>query len=167
MKPRKKTPYSERSDASNIRTNWFKALGLFERGDTSACVVRAATCVELAANLVIRKQLQDKHQLPSRFVDKLLKWANGMGGKYQNILLPLFEDTPRIKSLRAIRNSIGFVNDERNRIVHSGKFTGDLTAREIMREARKVVLVLVRRYEKDFDLPRCSEMQGSTLGGPP
>lgn len=165
MKTRKKKPYSQRTDAQEIRTNWFKALGLFDRGDTSACIVRAATCVELAANLVIRRQLQDKHQLPSGFVDHLLKWSNGIWGKYQHILLPLFEGTSRIKPLKALRSSIEFVNGERNSIVHSGKFTGDLTAREILREARKVVLVLIRRYEKNFDLPRCSEMKGSELVG--
>ena len=52
MKKEKK-PYSERTDLEKIESNWTKTRGLLKREEWSLAIVRAATAVEIAANLVV------------------------------------------------------------------------------------------------------------------
>lgn len=57
MKKSKKKPYSERTDREKLETNWGKTLKLMEREEYSMAIVRAATCAEIATNIVIRTEL--------------------------------------------------------------------------------------------------------------
>src|SRR2546430_8450229 len=98
MKARKK-PYSKRSDADKLPTNWRKTLGLLERSEFSMAIIRAGTCAEIAANIVVRAELIQRRQLEAAFVDTLLYWANGLQGKFSRLILPILAGTDR-KSTR-------------------------------------------------------------------
>jgi hypothetical protein len=93
-------PYSQRSDTEKLESNWRKTLGLFERDEHSMAIIRAGTCAEIAANIVIRSELVQKRHLESQFVDSLLRWSNGLDGKFSHIILPLFDGTPRHAALK-------------------------------------------------------------------
>ena len=55
----------------------------------SSAVVGAATATEIAANLVVREELIESRKLEEEFVDHLLKWANGLQGKFDKLILPI------------------------------------------------------------------------------
>ena len=60
-KRRKKKPYSERTDREKISNNLRKTLALFQKGEYSVSIIRAATTAELATNLVIRAELAQEN----------------------------------------------------------------------------------------------------------
>ncbi len=90
-----KKPYDERTDKEKIRSNWTKTCGLYLRGEHSMAVIRAATAVELAANLVVREELENNQKLPKEFVDSLMKWANGLVGKLNRLIIPITKGTKK------------------------------------------------------------------------
>ena len=82
-------PYSERTDIERLESSWKKLQGLLDRDEWSAAITRAATAAEIAANIAVRHELQEKRQLEPEFVDHLLRWANGLAGKLDKLLRPL------------------------------------------------------------------------------
>ena len=132
MKLKNKKPYSQRTDSEKLKANWGKALALFNRSDYSAAIIRAGTCAEIAANIVIRAELIQKRQLESDFVDNLLRWANGVRGKFEKLILPLSENTKRHSFFKKHSKAISKLNEVRNEIAHIGRFASKLEARELL-----------------------------------
>lgn len=150
---KRKLPYSERRDADKIRANWTKTGTLLRKEEYSVAIIRAATTVELAVNLVVRQELIAKRALPENFVAKLMKWANGMSGKLDKILKPLWEETPNgKKTFKQVYGPISRVNSKRNSVVHTGEFKSRTTAIEVLNDAHGVILALVTAYEPKFVL---------------
>src|ERR1022692_1350940 len=92
----------ERTDPEKVFTNWNKTLGLFERGEYSLAIVRAAVTMELAANIVVRAELVKKRNLPVDFVDSLLKWSNGLSGKFDKLIYPILKGCPNYASFKSL-----------------------------------------------------------------
>lgn len=145
-------PYSQRSDLERIASQWRKLTGLHSREEWSAAVVRATTAAEIAANLAIRKEFSTRSQLDAKFVDGLLKWANGLSGKMDRLLLPLYEGHSKHGTLKRLRSTSEKLNSLRNDIVHRGVFCNEREAREAIGHARTFVETLIGFYEPDFKL---------------
>lgn len=148
-KPKK--PYNEAQDDEKVRRNWTKTLGLFNRGEYSVAVLRAATSLELMANFAIRKQLVDENGLPIGFVDKLLKDANGIAPKYTKILLPIMEEDEEVyRELKTLWDQkITKVNARRNAIAHRGEFEHKGRALELLCLAHKVLSKVMPLFGSD------------------
>lgn len=99
-----KEPYADRTDLEKVQSQWHKLSGLHTREEWSAAIVRAATATEISANYAIRCEFATQSQLPAHFVDSTLRWANGLAGKVEKLLLPLtkasIEKHAKIKQLR-------------------------------------------------------------------
>jgi len=149
---KKRKPYSERSDIGKIKSNWNKTRGLYDRGEWSGAIVRAATAVEIAANLVIREELQVNRKLEKDFVDNLLIWANGIQGKLDRLILPISKGSNKHKIFTTAKIKIASINKERNSIAHSGQFKKKSTARHIISVSKEVIEILVQQYSADFSL---------------
>ena len=134
-----KKPYSLRSDTEKLESNWTKTLGLFDRDEYSMAIMRAGTCAEIAANIVVRSELVQKRGLEPRFVDSLLRWANGLQGKFSRIILPLFEGTPQYATLKKHHKEIVTLNGARNEIAHGGRFASKKSAENLLRVAHLVL----------------------------
>jgi hypothetical protein len=142
MKLAKKT-YSKRTDTEKLESNWTKTLGLFERAEYSMAIIRAGTCAEIAANILIRSELVQKRGLDPLFVDSLLRWANGLQGKFSRIILPLFAGSARHATLKKHIKEIGAVNDARNELAHGGHFASKKKAESLLRVAHSVCNSLI------------------------
>lgn len=138
-----KKPYSERSRLEQIDSNWKKTTGLFRRSEYSTVAIRAATTVELAANLVIEKEFIEKRGLPVSFVESLMKWANGFLGKLDRLIVPIYEGTIHETQLKEVRKRSKDINDERNNVVHRGQFKKRQTALRLVQEAEFIVNALI------------------------
>jgi len=154
MKKAKKqrTPYSERSDLDKIKSNWSKTRGLYDRGEWSGAIIRAATAVEIAANLVIREELEAKLKLDRQFVNSLLRWSNGVKGKFEHLILPFFKNSRNYSVFTQTFEDIKKINDTRNFIIHSGQFNEKPTAKKIIKMSKKSIESLVQQYKEDFKL---------------
>jgi len=135
----KKKPYSDRTLEEKIATNWTKTRGLFKRGEYSTVVIRAATSIELASNLLIKAEFQQNRRLPEKFVDSLMMWANGLMGKLDRLLLPIFKGTAKENKIKEIKKRSKDINDERNNVVHRGQFKAKKTATRVMTEAEYII----------------------------
>jgi hypothetical protein len=153
---RKRKPYNERSDIDKIQSNWTKIRGLYDRGEWSGAVVRAATAAEIATNLAVREELQYTRDLDADFVDSLLKWANGIQGKFDHLLIPVTKGASNHSTLKQLKTDVGTVNTERNGIVHRGQFKNRRGATTTISKARDLILRLVDLYYDDFDLNEVS-----------
>lgn len=149
---KKKKPYDKRTDIEKIEANWTKTVGLISRGEWSSAIIRAAITVELAANLVIRKEFQEERNLDSEFVDSLIKWANGVQGKLDRLILPISKGTDKHDSFKRMRGKIHRINEERNLVVHGGRFGSEYLAKAIVTDVHDVIVTLVEVYEPDFRL---------------
>jgi hypothetical protein len=149
-----KADYSERNDIEKLLSNWTKVNGLYSRKEWSSVILRATTSVELAANYVIRKELEENRKLDPDFVNHLLRWANGIQGKFDKLLLPIFKDTDFLKDLKKLKTQIKDINTERNTIAHSGQFKKESTANRIVLECQDVINTLVNRYNPEIDLEK-------------
>ena len=149
---RSRIPYSERSDIQKIQSNWKKIRGLVNREEWSSAVVRAATATEIAANFVVREELVESRKLEKEFVDHLLKWANGLQGKFDKLILPITKGEDYHKDFKKLKVRATEINKGRNLVVHSGRFKTKPTARRIIGEARDVILGLIEPYYEGFDL---------------
>lgn len=118
-----------------IDSNWTKTKGLMKRGEYSTVVVRAATTIELAANLLIRAELEERRKLPGHFVDSLMLWANGIVGKVNRILLPIYKNAPGEDLLKEVQKRSKDINDERNNVAHRGEFKAKKTAERVISES--------------------------------
>ena len=154
MKAKKKKPYSQRTDTEKLESNWTKTLGLFERDEYSMAVIRAGTCAEIAANIVIRSELVQKRQLEAAFVDSLLRWANGLQGKFSRIILPLFKGTPQHATLKKHHKAIETLNDTRNEIAHGGRFSSQESAEKLLHIAHSLCSGLVAHYAPKLKLKK-------------
>ena len=143
-------PYDERTLEEKIESNWNKTIGLMKRGEFSTVVIRAATTVELAANLLVKHEFQHNRQLPEHFVDNLMMWSNGLMGKVDRLLLPIYKNTPAEDSLKEVKKRSKDINDERNNVVHRGQFKAKKTAEKVLKEA-------------EFIVNKFAELSGSTL----
>lgn len=152
-----KKPYDDRTDAEKIQSNWMKTCRLYLHGEHSMAVIRAATTVELAANLVIREELENGQQLPKKFVDHLMKKANGLVGKLDMLIIPITEGTDRGKVFKSVRKQVADINTQRNGVAHRGEFKIKKTSSRIIEEARRIILSLVQQYDVGFSIPKPDE----------
>jgi hypothetical protein len=137
----------ERTDPEKVFANWNKTLGLFERGEYSLAIVRAAVTMELAANIVVRAELVKKRNLPVDFVDSLLKWSNGLSGKFDKLIYPILKGSPNYESFKSLDADWRKTNKERNGVAHSGDFKTKSVAEDILSRARKVVATMMSDYQ--------------------
>jgi hypothetical protein len=145
-------PYQDRSDLEKLQAEWTKLSGLRGRDEASAAVVRAATAAEIAANFAIRREFAARSTFSPQFVDGLLRWANGLSGKIDRLLMPLSENDDRRAILQALREHCNYVNAKRNAVVHQGEFCNDGEVDEVVRRSREFIETVVRLYEPDFRL---------------
>ncbi len=155
----KNKPYTDRTDLEKIKSNWKKLQGLYSRREWSSAIVRAATTSEIAANLVVREELQNQKNIDEDFVTHLMIWANGIQGKYQKLILPAIKGKEHEQNFKDLSNKIGKINRERNSIVHTGTFGNPEPAHEIISEAREVILNFVRPYHNEFDLVEIEKIE--------
>lgn len=144
----KRTPYSKASDDEKVVRNWNKACKLFSRREYSVAIIRCGTCVELSVNFAIRQELVTERGLPLKFVDKLLKSANGLRNKYQNIFLPIMEEYQEHDELKELWNKqIVKINKERNAVIHSGEFRSEKVARTVLKKTYNALLGIMDLYD--------------------
>lgn len=149
----RKKPYSQHTDLEKIRKNWIKVRGFIRLKQWSGAIVRAATATEIAANLAIRQELVEIRGLDDEFVDHLLKWANGLQGKFDKLLIPVTRQDEWQPIFKQLRTRAADINTERNSIAHSGQFKKKSTATRVVKEARDIILTLVAPYYDGYDLP--------------
>ena len=148
-----KKAYEKLSDLENLQKQLRKLSGLHTREEWSAAIVRAATAAEIAANYAIRQELISKRKLETEFVDNLLRWANGLSGKLERLLIPLTSKeagkATKMKELKGLANEI---NIQRNSIVHQGEFCNEDEATRVIEKTREFIVDLVRLYEPGFEI---------------
>jgi len=148
-------PYEERTDLEKIQSQWHKLAGLHTREEWSAAIVRAGTAAELAANFAIRREFEAQSKFDSTFVDSLLRWANGLSGKLNRLLLPLSAaDRGKHKKMKALIATADEINTKRNAVAHQGEFCNEEEAQAIIDHAEEFITALVQIYEPDFVLKR-------------
>jgi len=158
---RANVPYEDRSDPEKLYSNWTKTAGLLERREYSLAIVRAATCFELAANIVIRRKLVDDAGLPQSFVDSLLTLANGSQNKINKLIRPMYEDTKHKKALKDLVKEIEDINKHRNRIVHSGEFRNKKKAEEIVLKTEQTIRKMLLICQIGVKFPTLEEASKS------
>lgn len=109
-------------------------------------VVRAGTCVEIAANIVVRAELVEKRKLEADFVDSLLVWANGLHGKLTRLILPVLSGTPELAHYKSQRSKIEELNQARNEVAHGGRFVGKDEAKRLLLIAHSLCAALANGY---------------------
>ena len=148
-------PYNDRSDLEKLQAQWTKLSGLHSREEWSAAVIRAATAAEIAANVAIRKEFQQIGSFAPGFVDSLLKWANGLAGKLDRLLVPITEGTERHKRIVGLKDIGLSVNNVRNAVAHRGEFCSEKEAQVAIQKSREFVEGIVQLYEPGFTLSEC------------
>src|SRR5258708_462326 len=149
-----KKNYEKRSDLEKCRSQWHKLRGLHSREEWSAAIVRATTAAEIAANYAIRREFSNRSEFPSQFVDSLLRWANGLKGKLDHLLVPLSADAERKKLLSDLAALATEINEHRNSIVHRGEFRNEDVATEVIAKAEEFILRLIHLHKPSFELPK-------------
>jgi len=157
-----KTPYTARTDIAKIKSNWTKLCGLLDREEWSSAILRAATASEIAANLAIREELQVKRKLDSDFVDSLLKWANGIQGKFDHLLLPMTKGTDVHNKFKIVNAKVKKIDNERNSVAHSGQFKKRSTAKKVALDAKEVIEMVVGEYHEGYRLMDLEKHLAST-----
>lgn len=148
----KKKPYHQRSDVNKVKAQWHKLTGLHGRDEPSAALVRAATAVELAVNFAIRSEFADQSELSNEAVDMMLRKANGLHSKMQNLLIPLTLGRENQAVIKALLSKSNNINETRNKIVHGGYFSTRKDAIKKIEECRSFILDLVKIYKPKFKL---------------
>lgn len=147
---RKKKPYVDRTDIEKIQANWNKTQTLYKKKEYSGAVTRVATAAEIAANFVVREELQVKRNIESDFVDSLLVWANGIQGKIDKLILPISKNSGYHDKFRKMHAKIREINKERNLIVHGGHFGSNLKTKKIIEDTKTVIESLIRVYKPEY-----------------
>lgn len=150
--PGSRKPYSRASDVRKVQINWHSSCLSYINHEYSMAIVRSAVCIELAATLAIRIELIKNRRLEPQFVDHLLRWANGLNGKFEKILYPLLDGTPRGANLRSLAKVWRKVSAERNAIAHSGHFKKASTARHHLDLAYAVITGIASEYHVDLKI---------------
>lgn len=152
-----RVPYDKLSDDQKVLKNWSKARGLYARREWSVAILRCGTCLELAINFAIRQELVDDRKLPLPFVDKLLRRANGIHNKYQDLYLPIMDEHQEVKNLKELwSRAIKKVNEERNAVAHKGEFRNQANATEVMKKTYAALVEIMDLHDskskvKPFD----------------
>ena len=152
MAKAKRKPYNQQTDLEKINSQWTKLSGLHSREEWSAAVVRAATAAEIAANHAIRKEFTANSQFNEQLINHFLKWANGLDGKLNNLLLPMLKGHDKYAPIKKLCKLSGMINEKRNGIAHRGEFCGEDEATELIEKSKEFVLGLVGHYEQNFNL---------------
>lgn len=148
-------PYEELSDLEKVQKQWHKLSGLHTREEWSAAIVRAATAAEIAANFAIRREFELNSTFNAAFIDSLLRWANGLAGKLDRLLVPLsVTDSAKNKKLKALKKVAEEINTKRNSIAHQGEFCNEVEARAVIAQTKKFISTLVQIYEPEFALKK-------------
>ncbi len=145
-------PYEHRTDLGKCQSQWTKLQGLHSREEWSAAIVRAATAAEIAANYAIRAEFARQSKLKTDFVDGLLKGANGLQGKINNLLSPLVDGTPKAKTMEKLKAMSGEINKTRNAVVHRGEFRDEDEATKTIKMTKYFIEKLIWLYEPSFKL---------------
>lgn len=148
-----KIPYDERSDNQKLLSNWKKATGLYNREDWSASIMRVATATEISANIYIRHYLQEQHSLPEQFVNSLLMSANGIKGKFIQLITPASKCLDTWDEIKSIQRKIESINRHRNGIAHSGTFKNRSDANKVFEKAIDVIACLSPIVANEFSMP--------------
>lgn len=145
--------YEELTDLEKLQKQWHKLSGLQTREEWSAAIVRAATAAEIAANFAVRKEFKNKSQLDSAFVNSLLIWANGLGGKINRLLIPISgHEKTKNKTMKKLRLLAEAINSKRNTIAHQGEFCNEGEAKDAIEKSREFITTLIQIYEAGFVL---------------
>lgn len=148
-----KKPYTELTDLEKLQKQWHKLSGLHTREEWSAAIVRAATAAEIAANFAVRKECAARSKLDVDFINHLLRWANGLAGKLDRLLVPLSAgQVKKHKKMKQLKTLADKVNLKRNAIAHQGEFCNQDEAEESIQHARKFITGLVCLYDPKFVL---------------
>jgi hypothetical protein len=148
-----KKKYEELPDLEKLQKQWHKLSGLHTREEWSAAIVRAATAAEIAANFTVRKEFENKSELDSAFVNNLLRWANGLAGKMNRLLIPICEqEKAKLKTMKTLRLLAEAINSKRNAIAHQGEFCNEGEAKDAIRKSREFITTLIQIYEAEFVL---------------
>jgi hypothetical protein len=147
-----KKTYEQRSDVEKIQSQWHKLTGLHSRAEWSAAIVRAATAAEIAANFAVRQEFKARSQFSDEFVNNLLRWANGLDGKLNRLLIPLASDAKKRKILSALKKDAETINKMRNAVAHQGEFCNTAESKDVIEAARHFIEKLVGIYQKQFKL---------------
>ena len=150
MTPRK--PYEERTDLEKIQSQWNKLTGLHTRQEWSATIVRAAIAAEIAANFAIRKEFESRSQFDAEFINSLLRWANGLAGKIDHLLLPLSVGERQHKAIKKLKKASEQINRQRNAIAHQGKFCNEDEAKTAIHQSKEFIETLAKLYDPKFVL---------------
>lgn len=143
----------ELTDLERVQKQWHKLSGLHTREEWSAAIVRAATAAEIAATFAIRREFEANSEFDSKFVDSLLRWANGLAGKLDRLLLPMsVTNKAKNKKLRALKTIADDINTKRNAIAHQGEFCSEEEAQATIAQAKEFITTLVQIYEPQFAL---------------
>lgn len=153
-KAKKKISYADRSEIEKVNSQWRKLSGLNTRREWSAAVVRAATAAELAATLVIRKELSSRTDFDDAMVNSLLIWANGLDGKVNRLILPLLKNQPKRHKAasKLYGDAMKKASRKRNEIVHGGHFCSKNEAVTLIAACKTFVEGMVTPYHEDFEL---------------
>jgi hypothetical protein len=150
--------YQSRTDIEKLESQWRKLTGLHTREEWSAAVIRAATAAEIAANLAIRAEYLARSEFDADFVDSMLRWANGITGKFDRLLKPLWKGLPdKSKHFNALRSHVESINERRNAVAHVGEFCNKKEAEAVIENAEKLIVGLIALYEPQFKLKRPSD----------
>ena len=145
-------PYDERDYEQKVETQWRKARGLFARGEYSMAILRAASMVELSLNYVLEQELRVRGAVSAEAFEKVLRFCNGPKGKFA-LCKSLEQGRPKLKkALTAHRKDHTTLYEQRNGIVHSGKFARKSTAQERLSSACVMALRFIRVYDGSFGL---------------
>ena len=148
-----KAAYEDRNDLEKIQSQWHKLTGLHTREEWSAAIVRTATAAELAANFAIREEFRERGgNFDVEFVDSLLRWANGLAGKIDHLLLPLNAQKKRLAKIKKLKAASCEINIKRNAIAHQGKFSNEDEAIAAIEQTRHFIQTLVQLYVPHFVL---------------
>ena len=85
-------------------------------------------------------------------MNHLLIWANGIRGKFDKLIVPLFINTDLAKELKTLNKKAQEINRERNSVAHSGQFKEKLIATKVMDVSKEITEALISIYENDFQL---------------
>jgi hypothetical protein len=144
-----KKPYAERTDLEKIHSQWKKISGLLNRKEWSSAVVRAATAAEIATNFAIRNEFSKNSSFDDYFIDSLLMWANGINGKFKNILAPLHDKKKTKNTYKKLGDLSAKINTIRNSVVHKGEFCNEDESMEAVKNAKTYIEELVNLYHDE------------------
>ncbi len=145
-------PYADRSDLEKLASCWNKARGFASREEWSAAIIRAATAAEIATNIAVRSELELTRKLEKVFVDSLLRWANGLDGKMNKLLLPLPATKEKKGTLKKLHTKSRKINMKRNEVAHSGHFMNDAEATEVLKVSSEFIDTLVSLYHPNYSV---------------